>query len=1326
MNGATGATGATGSVGTNGANGATGATGPSGQNGTNGLNGATGATGATGSAGTNGINGATGATGPSGQDGTNGLNGATGATGATGSAGTNGINGATGATGATGLAGTNGVNGATGATGSAGTNGVNGATGATGSAGTNGINGVTGATGPSGQNGTNGLNGATGATGATGSAGINGANGATGVTGPTGATGVTGASGSVNAWGLTGNTGTTPATNFIGTIDAQDFVTKTNSIEQMRVTSGGSVGIGTTLPGMKLDVVSTTDTANDAAIRGTNTGLTKQTYGVEGISNSNAGNASGVYGLATSATANTNGVYGEVLSNSSSAAGVYGQGDGPGSMGVVGWSLASTGNGVGVFGTALSPNGISVKGQMFVNGGISVEGISTVAGAANNIAAYFQAQNGAQNYAILVPSGGGSVGIGTSTPTALLHVLGTGYLNELFQSSSTVGNWISMNNTTAGSQWFHIIATGSSNGEGAGKLLFTGGALQGQVNKYFMVFNDTTGYVGINNSNPTANLDVVGTTLIRGTNSNSPAAQVAAVEFMTGRTSAGSMVPGQSNADLAFQYGNGGFRHFIQTRHMNAANDNRNSIDFYLNNSGTSTASSAPGTGNIEMMSITAAGVGIGTNAPVGEIHVNVDSTQFYVPNWPHANTIVSGVFQSKSYYNGPQLRFTTNNNGSGPRFYDIGMNNRLGFVVEENDVAVITIDSLKRMGVNKLFPSYSLDVTGMTRTDSFTMTQGATAGYIMQSDAAGNGTWVNPATLIAANSVNIYNSDGTLTGNRTVTMGANNLTFSSGAGNLYFNTTNGVNAGGGGNVAMGNSVTATGGTSVAFGTGNSATGVASFSTGWLNNATGTLAVAFGQQSTAGGYGSMAVNGGGSAGGAWSMAVNVQNSAGGNNSFAAGNNNSAPSYSEAVFGTFATTYTPSSATAYAATDRVFNVGIGQSSGSPADGFTILKNGKIGIGTSSPITLLANTATNIIGSDAIGVNTGSFTWSFNNGGYAMGLYNAASTGGANGLAIKGAGTASTNKLLDISTGASQTGTGTAIMTVLGNGRVGIGNNNPVYPLEVDGGATYNYNNYGYVTNNSTTPAGWSSTSGNQSFSIYATGRIAATEFDAYSDNRIKKDRINSNAEKSLQTLMRLQPVEFKYIDEVEHGGDNKMGFIAQEVMNDFPQAVQTSTGFVPSVYQMSKSISFNAANGQLQVTTEKPHGFKVGDKIKLLTQNNRNAVATVAAVNNDNTFTVGEWTEPGINSVFVYGKEVNDFHTVDYDRIYTLNVSATQQLAMQLFAAQNRLSKLEIENEHMKTENERLKTQGTEQQQMMNNMKAQIDIINQRLNTTGSK
>ncbi len=113
-----------------------------------------------------------------------------------------------------------------------------GITGSTGSIGSTGVVGLTGATGFSGSIG---ITGSFGFTGATGSAGVGGTTGAIGSTGSTGADLGT-------HWTIAGNAGTIAGTNFIGTTDATDLVVRTNTVEKMRVTSAGNIGIGTAAP----------------------------------------------------------------------------------------------------------------------------------------------------------------------------------------------------------------------------------------------------------------------------------------------------------------------------------------------------------------------------------------------------------------------------------------------------------------------------------------------------------------------------------------------------------------------------------------------------------------------------------------------------------------------------------------------------------------------------------------------------------------------------------------------------------------------------------------------------------------------------------------------------------------------------------------------------------------------------------------------------------------------------------------------------------------------------------------------------------------------
>lgn len=55
-------------------------------------------------------------------------------------------------------------------------------------------------------------------------------------------------------WTIEGNTGTDPNTNFVGTTDGNDFVTRTNNTERMRVTSAGNVGVGEANPQATFEV----------------------------------------------------------------------------------------------------------------------------------------------------------------------------------------------------------------------------------------------------------------------------------------------------------------------------------------------------------------------------------------------------------------------------------------------------------------------------------------------------------------------------------------------------------------------------------------------------------------------------------------------------------------------------------------------------------------------------------------------------------------------------------------------------------------------------------------------------------------------------------------------------------------------------------------------------------------------------------------------------------------------------------------------------------------------------------------------------------------
>ena len=126
--------------------------------------------------------------------------------------------------------------------------------------------------------------------------------------------------------------------------------------------------------------------------------------------------------------------------------------------------------------------------------------------------------------------------------------------------------------------------------------------------------------VGIGTATPNAKLNVNGTLLVHGTNTNNaPSSVLAALELFTGRSSTGALNSGQTIADVAFNYGGtgGGYRHWIATKHSSTA-DSGNGIEFFVNNSASPATSSVPGTGNIRVLGLYGTGnVGIGTTNPV-------------------------------------------------------------------------------------------------------------------------------------------------------------------------------------------------------------------------------------------------------------------------------------------------------------------------------------------------------------------------------------------------------------------------------------------------------------------------------------------------------------------------------------------------------------------------------------------------------------------------------------------------------------------------------------------------------------------------------------
>jgi hypothetical protein len=113
---------------------------------------------------------------------------------------------------------------------------------------------------------------------------------------------------------------------------------------------------------------------------------------------------------------------------------------------------------------------------------------------------------------------------------------------------------------------------------------------------------------------------------------------------------------------------------------------------------------------------------------------------------------------------------------------------------------------------------------------------------------------------------------------------------------------------------------------------------------------------------------------------------------------------------------------------------------------------ILVNGNVGIGTNAPSVLFANSPLHSGDQSGLGTQVAmGMDWNANSTGYVASFYNSGTAIGSSGALIKINDVTANAKALTVNSGAI--GTGTDLLTVLGNGNTGIGTNAPSERLHV---------------------------------------------------------------------------------------------------------------------------------------------------------------------------------------------------------------------------------------------------------------------------------
>lgn len=140
---------------------------------------------------------------------------------------------------------------------------------------------------------------------------------------------------------------------------------------------------------------------------------------------------------------------------------------------------------------------------------------------------------------------------------------------------------------------------------------------------------------------------------------------------------------------------------------------------------------------------------------------------------------------------------------------------------------------------------------------------------------------------------------------------------------------------------------------SFAVNSSNQASGSESFACGLANSVSGASAFATGNLNVVSGAGAFTAGGGNNLSGSGAFAAGNANNVSGSNATTFGSYNVVQSYSSFVIGQYNLTPGNYNTTSWVATDPLFVIGNGAHIDARANALTVLKNGNIGIGVSSP-------------------------------------------------------------------------------------------------------------------------------------------------------------------------------------------------------------------------------------------------------------------------------------------------------------------------------------------------------------------------------------
>ena len=204
----------------------------------------------------------------------------------------------------------------------------------------------------------------------------------------------------------------------------------------------------------------------------------------------------------------------------------------------------------------------------------------------------------------------------------------------------------------------------------------------------------------------------------------------------------------------------------------------------------------------------------------------------------------------------------------------------------------------------------------------------------------------------------------------------------------------------------------------------------------------------------------------------------------------------------------------------------------------------------------------------------------------------------------------------------------------------------------------GAVSLNNNSYTELT---TTGARFGDLATN-AYSIYANGKIAGSEFNAISDKRVKNILNDRDSNNDLDFINNVNIYDFEYIDKKTYGNKQKIGFMAQDLERLNNNLINYSTNFIPNVFN-----SFNIINKN-KIILDKDYDIEINDILKIEI-NNGTMIQVNIIEKRENYIIIDKINKIKLTTkkVFIYGKKVEDFKTINFEQLIAINMNSIKNL-----------------------------------------------------------